>query len=111
MKIYIAGKITGDPNYKEKFATAQNALESQGYMVLNPAVFPEGLRAADYMRFSFAMIDSADIVAFLPDYKRSSGALLEYQYCLYTDKSIKMLTADEKPANCLLSDFLKSSWL
>ena len=111
MKIYIAGKITGDPNYKEKFAAAQNALESQGYTVLNPAAFPAGLRAADYMRLSFAMIDSADIVAFLPDYKRSSGALLEYQYCIYTDKNIKMLTSDEKPKYCLLTNFLKSSWL
>lgn len=37
MKIYIAGKITGEPNYKEKFDIAATSLEAQGHIVLNPA--------------------------------------------------------------------------
>ncbi len=37
MKIYIAGKITGEPNYKEKFDIAATNLEEQGHIVLNPA--------------------------------------------------------------------------
>ena len=29
---YIAGKITGDPTYREKFARAQEVLERRGYV-------------------------------------------------------------------------------
>lgn len=29
MKVYLAGKITGDPNYREKFAAAANLIENQ----------------------------------------------------------------------------------
>lgn len=47
MKIYIAGKITGEPNYKEKFDIAATSLEAQGHIVLNPAELPEGMLPAD----------------------------------------------------------------
>lgn len=51
MKVYLAGKITGDPNYREKFAAAAKKLEEQaGVTVISPAVTPEGLKKADYMR-------------------------------------------------------------
>ena len=42
MKIYIAGKITGDKGYREKFAAVEAALWAQGFTVINPAVLPEG---------------------------------------------------------------------
>lgn len=32
MKIYIAGKITGELNYKEKFDITATSLEAQGHM-------------------------------------------------------------------------------
>lgn len=45
MKVYLAGKITGDPNYREKFAAAAKKLEEQaGVTVISPAVTPEGLK-------------------------------------------------------------------
>lgn len=87
-KIFISGKITGDPNYKAKFAAAEAFYKKKGYTVLNPAVLPGDMQPADYMRICFAMIDTADAVAFLPDYHRSPGAELELNYCCYTDKSI-----------------------
>ena len=40
MKIYIAGKITGDSGYRSKFAEAQKILEERGYEVENPATLP-----------------------------------------------------------------------
>ena len=73
MKAYIAGKITGDRDYWHKFQRAQECLEDQGFTVINPAELPEGMRPADYMRICLAMMDSADIVAFLPDYNQSRG--------------------------------------
>lgn len=36
------------------------------------------------------MIDTADVVAFLPGYSQSAGARLEAEYCFYTDKNTKM---------------------
>ena len=90
LKIYIAGKITGDPQYKNKFSAAEYEYRAAGHTVLNPALLPEGMLPADYMRICFAMIDTADVVAFLPGYKKSAGALLELQYCLYTDKCVKL---------------------
>lgn len=89
-KMYIAGKITGDPDYRAKFAAAEREYTAQGYAVLNPAVLPAGLQPADYTRICFAMIDSADVVAFLPGYETSVGARLELQYCFYTDKCVKL---------------------
>lgn len=89
-KLYIAGKVTGDPDYKAKFEAAADEYKKNGYTVLNPAWMPEGMLPADYMRICFAMIDTADVVAFLPGYKTSSGAQLELQYCFYTDKNTKI---------------------
>ena len=86
-KIYIAGKITGDPNYKDKFASMESELlKIPGTTVINPAKLPHGLALADYARICFTMIDSSDIAVFAPDYKESSGALLEMQYCKYVGK-------------------------
>lgn len=91
MKLYIAGKITGDPHYRRKFAAIKQVLKSEGHTVLNPAVLPEGLLPADYMRICFAMIDIADAVIFLPDYSLSGGAKLEYEYSHYVRKLIFFL--------------------
>ena len=65
MKIYIAGKITGEPNYKEKFDIAATSLEEQGHIVLNPAELPKGMLPAEYMRICVAMIDTADAIYLL----------------------------------------------
>lgn len=89
-KIYIAGKITGDPDYKAKFEAAAEAYTKKGYTVLYPSWMPAGMQPADYMRICFAMIDTADVVAFLPGYETSPGAQLELQYCLYTDKGVRL---------------------
>lgn len=48
------------------------------------------MQKADYMRICFAMIDTADVVAFLPGYETSPGAQLELQYCFYIDKDVKL---------------------
>ena len=75
MKVYIAGKITGNKKYHEMFDLAERVY-SKKYIVLNPATLPEGMSAADYMRICFAMIDAADLVAFLPGWRTSPGTML-----------------------------------
>lgn len=85
-KAYIAGKITGDLEYRKKFASVQEELERQGYIALNPALLPEGMAPSDYMRICMAMLDTADVVFFLPGWPNSKGAQLEKQYCAYVQK-------------------------
>lgn len=83
MKIYISGKIAGDPDYKGKFARAAAQLEQQGATVINPATAPEGLAKLDYMRICFAEMEAVDYVVFLPDWVESAGAKLERAWCDY----------------------------
>lgn len=87
MKIYIAGKITGNENYRKEFAKAQDGLEKDGHTVLNPAVLPEGMTKGEYMRICLSMIDISDVVVFLPGWQDSEGANLEYAYCIYVGKA------------------------
>lgn len=83
MKIYISGKIAGDPDYKGKFARAAAQLERLGATVINPATAPEGLTKLDYMRICFAEMEAVDYVVFLPDWVESAGAKLERAWCDY----------------------------
>ena len=87
-KVYIAGKITGDCDYRKKFERVAEVLRRDGHVVLNPATLPEGMSAADYMRICFAMIDVADRVVLLPDWSESQGARLEKEYCRYIGKGM-----------------------
>lgn len=88
-KVYIAGKMTGTDDYKERFAAAQEKLERAGYIVLNPAWQPEGLTKADYMRHCMAMLDTADELILLPGWSDSPGAKVEYMYCRYIQKPMR----------------------
>lgn len=106
MTAYIAGGITGDEKYKERFAAAKEWLlaekETQEVargllkvspyptadVVLNPAELPEGWPKGLYMDVCLAMIRAADIVVFLPGWERSRGASLEMQYSRYEGKPV-----------------------
>ena len=91
-KIYIAGKITGDPGYRAKFAAVEERLRCDPKnVVINPAVLPRRLDYVDYMNICHAMLNAADQVVFLPDYGRSDGARLEMQYCQTVHKPYEVL--------------------
>lgn len=95
--VYLAGKITGDPYFFSKFLDAEQALEAQGYAVLNPARLPQDcLPWMSYMRICFAMIDECSAVFFLPDWSESRGATWEYGYAVAKGKTITILEDDEK---------------
>lgn len=87
MIVYIAGKITGNSHYKEEFNKAEAEIKNKygdDVQVLNPAILPEGMFPADYMRICFAMIDTAHVIVFLPNAIHSDGAMLELDYAKYT---------------------------
>lgn len=86
--VYIAGPITGVADYKRAFNQAANDLQVAGYIPLNPAVLPEGMTKAQYMRIDMAMLDSADAVLFLPGWEDSIGANIEHAYALYIGKPV-----------------------
>ena len=56
MKIYIAGKITGDRKYRAKFREAAKVMEALGHVVLNPAILPAGPEERDYMRITWHLL-------------------------------------------------------
>lgn len=91
MKVYIAGQITGNANYREEFAEAECQIRAWGYIPLNPALLPDGLESADYMRICLAMLDSADAIALLPSWMHSKGAGIEMSLAQYVDKRIMRL--------------------
>jgi hypothetical protein len=64
--------------------------------VINPATLPRALDDRAAMRICFAMIDAADIVVFLPGWKKSRGAKLERAYCNYMDKGILEISEGTK---------------
>lgn len=91
--IYIAGKITGDPNYTIKFNMAAMELfnlapSRHSITVLNPATLPGGMDPDKYMPICLAMIDAADAVFMLPDWQDSNGAKIEKAYAEYQGKAV-----------------------
>ena len=92
MKVYISGKITDDPSFQRKFNDAEMKLtECKGIEVINPArigsVLPS-LTHDEYMKISFSLIDMADAVLFLDDWRESCGASQEMGYSIAKGKEI-----------------------
>lgn len=87
--VYIAGKISGDPDYKKKFNTAQKNLERQGFVVMNPAWMPsEGFSYGAYIRIGKAMLKECDTLCLLPDWEESAGAREERKLAESLNKEI-----------------------
>ena len=84
--VYLAGKITGDPYYRDKFAAAALELETAGFAVISPALLPDGLNYATYIRISSVMLDESDCACFLPDWIESVGAAHEYDRARLCEK-------------------------
>lgn len=79
MKVYLSGKIKGDPNYKAKFSSMTDELLSYGYKVFNPAVLPDGFEYEDYMTLDLQILSKCDAIFLLRDWKNSPGANREYE--------------------------------
>ena len=78
MKIYIAGPMTGLPDYnRPSFNAAAKILSQCGEIVLNPAVLPDGMKHEEYMTICLAMVEVCDAVMLLPGWEQSVGAQME----------------------------------
>lgn len=87
-KIYLAGKITDDPEYKVKFLKKETHFLNNNYIVINPIILPEGLAHQEYMHICFPMIDVVDEVYFFKDWTSSKGAKAEHDYAISKGKKI-----------------------
>ena len=93
--IYIAGKITGDYNYKDKFKKAEIYLRELGFSVFNPANFPFGLKYESYLKICKS-IEEVDYIYVLKDFKDSEGAKIEIKHAERLSKRIIYQDAEDR---------------
>jgi hypothetical protein len=80
MIVYIAGPMTGLPDYNyPAFHGAEASLRRAGHDVLNPARrgVRDGWEWSDYIRPSLRDLTYADAICLLPGWETSRGASLE----------------------------------
>ena len=94
MKVYVAGKVTGEDRDKCRYKFGYNAtkLREQGHKVINPFAMFEDMRKGfdkeDEMTICFAAITICDAVYMLADWHESEGAKMEHKYALDHGKKI-----------------------
>ena len=92
MKIYVAGKITGENRWemKAKFTRTAEQLKREGNSPFVPCVLPDypEVPHSDYMHICYAMIDVCDAVYMQKDWRVSKGARMELQYARSCKKKI-----------------------
>lgn len=83
--IYISGKITDNPDWKEQFKIAEMKLKAQGYVVVNPAFIAEELEKEnptptykDYLQADLRILLICNCIYMLPNWHDSKGAKLEH---------------------------------
>lgn len=102
MKIYVAGKITGEMPYCYglKFGYAATKLRAEGHKVINPVELNDslcryGFDYEDMMKMCFTAIDICDAVYMLEDWHDSPGARREHEYAIDRGKKIIYKTAED----------------
>ena len=87
-KVFISGKVTGNPNYVEQFTKAENWLLSRSYDtddIMNPAIFCSPKWSwGKCMRRCLAVLRSCEAIAQLPNWKKSRGARIEAAFARLT---------------------------
>lgn len=87
MKVYISGKITGNPFYKSDFQEAEEEMKEAGHEVVNPVkACPEGCCSTykEYIDNDMEHLATCDAIYMLRGWRKSPGARLEHQYAQIT---------------------------
>ncbi|EIU1806335.1 DUF4406 domain-containing protein [Salmonella enterica] len=81
--VFICGPMTGHENYnRDAFMLKQMTLEGWNYVVLNPAVLPDGLEHEQYLTITRGMIRVSDVICLLQGWESSEGARREVVYAM-----------------------------
>ncbi|ELK2377700.1 DUF4406 domain-containing protein [Salmonella enterica] len=81
--VFICGPMNGYENYNRgAFVSKQYELVECGFVVLNPAMLPDGLEHEQYLNITRGMIRVSDAVCLLPGWEDSDGARQEVIYAL-----------------------------
>ena len=85
--IYISGKITNNPNWKEQFKVAEMKLKASGEnnVIINPEYIGQELEKEiehptykDYMQADLRTLLICNTIYMLSNWKESKGATLEH---------------------------------
>ncbi|TKI08639.1 DUF4406 domain-containing protein [Martelella alba] len=78
--VFISGPMTGHPDYNRPAFNhiADGLRKHHGYIVLNPAILPDGLEHHHYLKISLAMLEQADAIYLLNGWEHSKGAVEEF---------------------------------
>ena len=92
MKVYISGRISGLDlaTVAKRFYSAQSFIESLGHEALNPLdnKVKDGATWSEHMVADIEMLLQADAIYMLPDWRDSTGARIEHNIAMETQKSI-----------------------
>lgn len=77
MKIYLSGKITDCPDYKEKFAAEEKRLKALGHDIFNPCIFPAFMEYEQYMSLDLMALNFMDAIFLMDNWENSKGAKRE----------------------------------
>ena len=78
-KCYIAGKITGTNDFKERFAKAEQEVARMGLWPINPVALPHNHNKEwnSYMKECIAALMGCEAIYMLKGWLHSDGARLE----------------------------------
>ncbi|MCK9601337.1 MAG: DUF4406 domain-containing protein [Sphaerochaeta sp.] len=96
MRIYIAGPMTGYPDYnRDAFEVAAIALRLHGHEPHNPreSAVPDDAPWSDHLRADIANLIAQEAVAVLPGWECSRGAALEVHIARAIGMNVKPLDA------------------
>ena len=86
MKVYISGPITGQNNYRERFAAAEELLKKSGYEPINPAEelveMPVNTTHEEYMEKAIELLAMCEGIYMLDGWEASKGAKIEFDYAI-----------------------------
>lgn len=89
MIIYISGKISNNPNYKEDFEKAEDWLIKNDYTPINPTrIEIPNLTYNQYMILGYELIKMSDAIFMLGGWQDSKGACAELSYAKSLGKKV-----------------------
>lgn len=89
MIIYISGRISNNPNYKEEFKKAEGWLIKNDYTPINPTrIEISNLTYNQYMILGYELIKMSDAIFMLGGWQDSKGACAELSYAKSLGKKV-----------------------